>query len=275
MPISQPELDYVRDLVYKRAAIVLEPSKQYLVESRLTPLARDEGFESIDALVARMRNQPFNGLHTRVIEAMTTNETSFFRDVHPFDALRTHVLPKIIEKRTISRSLFIWCAAASTGQEPYTIAMVIREHFPQLATWNVRILGTDLSTEVLERAREGKYRQLEVNRGLPASYLVKYFEQRGSDWQIKRELRGMVEYKQANIIEPWPAMATPDVIFVRNILIYFDIETKKKILGRMRGILAPHGALFLGGAENTLGLDDGYERVAEGRAVFYRLKSGK
>lgn len=274
MPISSAELDYVRDLVHRRAAIVLEPSKQYLVESRLAPLAREAGCVTIDALVQRMRAAPYGDLHTRVIEAMTTNETSFFRDGYPFDVLRDKVIPEAIAARSKARTLYVWCAAASTGQEPYSIAIILRHHFPELASWDVRILATDLSSEVLDRAKKGTYSQLEVSRGMPEPLLRRYFEevQKGMEWRARPEIRDLVEYKQANIIDPWPTMPTPDIIFVRNILIYFGVDVKKQILSRMHALMAPDGALFLGAAETTLGLVDGFERVALGRGVYYRQK---
>jgi chemotaxis protein methyltransferase CheR len=275
MPIGNAELDYVRELVHKKAAIVLEPSKQYLVESRLAPLAREAGCDTIDAFVHRVRTSPFGALHTRVIEAMTTNETSFFRDVHPFDVLRDKVLPEIVKERQKSRSIFVWCAASSTGQEPYSIAMTVRQHFPELASWNVKILATDLSTDVLERAKRATYSQLEVSRGLPEPYLRRFFDetQKGVEWRARREIVDMVEYKQLNIIDPWPQMPAPDVVFIRNILIYFSVEVKKRILDGMRCTMAQDGALFLGAAETTLGISQDFERVALGRGVYYRPKA--
>lgn len=271
MAIGQLELEYVRDLVYRRSAIVLDAGKDYLLESRLAPLARQRGMASIDELVARARANALD-LQKWIVEALTTNETSFFRDIHPFEALRDEVFPRLMEARRATRRLHVWCAAASTGQEPFTIAMTAREHFPELATWDFKIIGTDLCEAVLERAREGLYRQLEVNRGLPATMLVKYFEREGSDWRIKPELRRVVEFKKLNLIEPWPSLGTPDVVFIRNVLIYFDVATKKAILDRMRNTMAFDGALFLGGAETTLNLDDGFERVQAGKAAYYRMK---
>jgi chemotaxis protein methyltransferase CheR len=270
MSIAAGDFGYIRDLVHQRAAIVIEPGKEYLVESRLSTVARDEGFGSLDLLVADLRAKPANGLHRKVIDAMTTNETTFFRDVHPFEALRLHVLPELIERRVAQRQLSIWCAACSTGQEPYTVAMIIREHFPTLADWDVRILGTDLSQDVLERARQGRYTQLEVNRGLPATYMVKHFRKEGTEWQISDAVRQMVEYRELNLIEPWNCIPLVDVVLMRNVLIYFDVATKKTILGKVRQILRPEGSLLLGGAETTMNLDDTYQRVPMGKAVCYR-----
>ena len=173
------EFDYIRRLVLEQSAIVLEEDKGYLVESRLLPIARSEGFASLDLLVRKMQMEPFHGLHRRAVEAMTTNETSFFRDFHPFEALKKVILPDLVARRASERALSIWCAASSSGQEPYSLSMLIRENFPQLAGWKVQILATDFSTDILARAREGRFNQLEVNRGLPASMLVKYFQKRG------------------------------------------------------------------------------------------------
>jgi chemotaxis protein methyltransferase CheR len=270
MPVGLSELAFVRDLVYRRSAIVIENGKEYLIESRLGPLARAEGFASIDEMVGKLRSQPANGLHSKVVEAMTTNETSFFRDLHPFEALKTEILPTLRKTRASSRRLRIWSAACSAGQEAYTIAMVLREHFPDLLSWDVKIVGTDLASAMVTRAKEGKFSQLEVNRGLPAAFLVKYFDRKGVDWQIKQSLRDMFDVRSMNLIDPWPAMPSFDVVFLRNVLIYFDVPTKQLILSRVRQILAPDGYLFLGGAETTLKVDDSFNRVQVEKAVYYR-----
>lgn len=272
MQTEARDIDFIRDLVRRRSAIVLDEGKEYLIEARLAPVARDEGFDSIGALVAAVQGKPFDGLHRKIVEAMTTNETSFFRDVHPFESLRDLVLPDIIAKRRATKKLTIWCAAASTGQEPYTIAMVLRESFPELASWNVRIIATDLSSAVLARATEGRYRQLEVNRGLPALYLMKYFERQGAEWQVKACLREMIEFRQMNLIDTWPTMPEMAVVFVRNVLIYFDIETKRCILQGVRRVLAPDGVMFLGGAETTMNVDPAFDRIAVARSSCYRVR---
>jgi chemotaxis protein methyltransferase CheR len=268
------ELAFVRDLVYRRSAIVVEAGKEYLVEARLAPLARAEGFASIDEMVAKLRTQPANALHFKVVEAMTTNETSFFRDQHPFEALRAEILPALRKARSVSRSIRIWSAACSTGQEAYSCAMTVREHFPDLFGWNIRIMGTDLASTMVARAKEGLFNQIEVNRGLPAPLLLKYFDRNGVHWQIKQSIRDMFEVSQMNLIDPWPGLPRCDVIFLRNVLIYFDVPTKRAILGRIRHVLAPDGYLFLGGAETTLGVNDSFERVQVGKSVFYRPHPG-
>jgi chemotaxis protein methyltransferase CheR len=274
MALSPSDFQYVSQLVRQRSAIVLEPEKSYLLEARLQPVARAEGFPSIDGMVATMRAQPHNGLHRKVVEAMTTNETSFFRDLHPFEALRQVVVPEVLKRRQVERRLDIWCAACSSGQEPYTVAMTLLEHFPQLSTWQVRILATDISSEMVARSRAGRYGQIEVNRGLPANLLVKYFEKKGLEWQVKPPTQKLCEFRELNLIEPWGALPPMDVVFLRNVLIYFDVETKKSILADVRSVLQPWGYLFLGGAETTINLGEVFERVQFDKAGCYRLKSG-
>jgi chemotaxis protein methyltransferase CheR len=272
MTMTASEFDYIRCLVLEQSAIVLEEDKLYLAESRLLPLARREGFDSIGSMVAWLGAKKFDGLQRRVVEAMTTNETSFFRDFHPFEALRRSILPELIIQRTSSKELNFWSAACSSGQEPYSLAILLQEHFPSLADWRVRIIATELSTEMLARAGEGRYSQLEVNRGLPASLLVKYFRQHGTDWQIREDLRCRVEFQIVNLAETWPLFPPMDVVLMRNVLIYFGVETKKKILGKVRQSLKPDGFLFLGGAETTFNLDDAFERVQFDRTVCYRAR---
>ncbi len=273
MGISKADFDYIRQLVQRRSAIVLEPGKEYLAESRMLAVIRREGIDSIAALVERLRREPANGLHWQGVEAMTTNETTFFRDYQPFEALRKSVLPELLARREKDRRLNVWSAACSTGQEPYSIAMLLREHFPSLKTWEVRILATDLSNEVLARAREGCYSQLAVNRGLPAALLVKYFLKKGSDWQIKPELPPMIDFQQLNLDSDWTFLPQFDVVFLRYVLIYFALETKQAILKRLRRFLRPGGYLFLGGVETTLNLDNAYEKVQFNGAVCYRFRS--
>jgi len=266
------EFDYIRSLVLEQSAIVFEQDKQYLAESRLAVLARREGFDSISDLVTSLRSNRFNGLHRKVVEAMTTNETSFFRDFHPFETLRNSILPELMLKRAARKELNIWSAACSSGQEPYSVAMLLNEDFPGLATWNLRLIATELSQAMLARAREGRYSQLEVNRGLPARLLVKYFRQEGIEWQITEPLRGQIEFQILNLAESWPPLPPMDIILMRNVLIYFGVETKKKILGKVRQLLRTDGLLFLGGAETTFNLDDCFERVQFDRTICYRVR---
>lgn len=268
--IEATDFDYVRNLVRDHAAIVLDDGKEYLVEARLYPVARREGLGSIAELVAQLRQKPYNGLHEKVVDAMTTNETSFFRDGRPFQALKNHLLPEFLKKRAATKQLSIWCAASSSGQEPYTVAMLIHEFFASYPDWTVRILASDISEEMLTRCREACYSQIEINRGLPAQYLVKYFEKRGMEWQLKENIRRLVEFQRINLARQWPSLPMVDIVFMRNILIYFDTETKKDILARTREHLRPDGYLLLGGAETTLNLDDEYEQVYFDKASCYR-----
>lgn len=275
MTITVTDFDYVSSLVRDRSAIVLEPGKEYLIESRLLTLARERGTASVADLVNELRRAPTGPLRDAVVEAMTTNETSFFRDSHPFTALADHMLPELVKARSTERALNIWCAACSSGQEPYTIAMIVQDLIPVDTSWRVRLLATDLSQQMLTRTREGIYSQFEINRGLPANLLVRYFRRNGLNWQIDQRLRQMVDTRVLNLAEEWPVMQPMDVIFLRNVLIYFDAPTKRQILARVRRVLRPDGYLFLGGAETTLNLDDAFERVQIGRAAAYRLRDGK
>ncbi len=271
MPLTVSEFDYVRTLLRQEAAIVLEAEKQYRAESALQPLARQEGFATVADLVRSLQSGPQRPAHRRAVEAMTINETSFFRDQYPFDALRKAILPDLIKRREARKRITIWCAACSTGQEPYSVAMTALEHFPALASWDVRILATDLSDAVLATARAGKYRQMDVNRGLPASMLVKYFTRHGLDWQVCDAARRMVTFDQLNLIGGWPmASGTVDAVLMRNVMIYFDDDTKRRLLERVRRLVGPGGALLLGGAETTLMSSNGFERVPLERHAYYR-----
>jgi chemotaxis protein methyltransferase CheR len=271
--VSPEDFDYLRDLVHTGCALALDGGKAYLAEARLAPLARREGLGSVAGLLDRLRGGAGPGLRQQVIEAMVTNETSFFRDVHPFESLRQTVLPELLRRRAPGERLTIWCAACSTGQEPYSLAMLLCEHFPDLVAGRVRILASDLSTAVLEKARQGVYSQFEVNRGLPARLLVKYFRRAGLDWRLADEVRSLVEFFPLNLVEAWPMLPSVDVALVRNVLIYFDVPARKLVLGKFRRQLRPDGYLFLGGAETTFGLDDGFEREQMDRAGCYRLVS--
>lgn len=270
--ITETDFNYVRGLMRERSGIVLEPGKEYLLESRLSPVARREGFASLQALMTHLRTKPLNGLHQTVVEALTTNETSFFRDFHPFEALRQEILPRLMVKRSSERRLRIWCGACASGQEPYSIAMLLRDQFPALDVWLLQIIATDLSTAMLERAQRGRYSQSEVNRGLPAALLIKYFKKAGVEWELRDEIRQMVEFHQMNLASWWPALPEMDIIFMRNVLIYLDTETRKAILSKVRRLLRPDGYLFLGGAETTFSIDSSFTHVQFGQSVCYQLR---
>jgi len=273
MPMSSADFNYIQKVVKEKSAIVLETGKEYLVESRLVPLVRQQGLASIEELISKIKSPTSAPLLTRVVEAMTTNETSFFRDIHPFEALKKHLFPELFKKREALKELSIWSAASSTGQEAYTIALILREFFPQYATnWKIRIIGTDISQEILKRAREGKFNQIEINRGLPAALMVKYFEKQGMEWQLKEEVRKMVEFQFLNLAEQWGSLPGMDIVFLRNVLIYFDLETKRQILTKVYKLLKPDGYLFLGGAETPLNIHNDFEAVYLDKAICYRKK---
>lgn len=274
MAVNPADFDYISKIVREQCAIVLEKGKEYLVESRIMPLVHQEKLESIENLVKKIKLEPRGSLKDAVIEAMTTNETSFFRDIHPFETLKKEIFPELIEKRKIKRELNIWCGASSSGQEPYSLVMVLRNNFPELNSWKINFSASDLSNQMLNRCKSGIYSQLEVNRGLPAPLMVKYFERIGTEWQVKEDLRKMIQFRIINLSETWPILPQLDLVMMRNVLIYFDVEMKKNILGRIRKLLKPDGYLFLGAAETTLNLDENFERMPFKQSGCYRLKQG-
>ena len=270
MTIAPESFAFVRDLVRRESAIVLEAGKEYLVESRLTPLAREAGQADVNAYVSSLRSRLNPAAMQLVVEALTTNETSWFRDGAPFVSLRTQLLPELAAARP-NRTLRVWCGACSSGQEPYSIAMTALDT-PALAGWKVDIVATDLNEEMIARARSGRYSQLEVNRGLPATSLVKHFRRDGAHWKIAPEVASTVSFRPLNLVRPFPPMGRFDVVFLRNVLIYFDKPTKQDILRRVGQVLAPDGYLFLGAAEMTMGVDDQWERVPAGRSSVYQKR---
>jgi chemotaxis protein methyltransferase CheR len=269
--LTPAEFAFVRELVHRRAAIVLEEGKEYLATTRLRQVAQREQLPSVAVLLSQLRHGQDLELNTKVVEAMTTNETSFFRDLRPFEALRHVVLPELIERRRHQRVLRFWCGAASTGQEPYSVLMMLQEHFPQLLDWRLDFHATDLSTEVIQRAQAAVYTQFEVNRGLPAPLLVRHFEPLGGTWRLRAPLRQRVQFGVQNLIGPWPERPPQDIVFLRNVLIYFDPAAKRDVLQRVRQVLAPGGFLFLGGAESVLNLDPHFVPTREHGTTFYRL----
>lgn len=270
--ITASEFDYIRDLVRREAAIVLEPGKEYLAENRLHPVARAAGLDSVGALVRELRTGS-DDLQTQVVDALTTNETSFFRDGHPWAALRDDLIPQLLERRADRRTLTIWCAAASSGQEPFSLALLLREHFAaQLDGWVVRIIATDISPTMLERCKAGRYSQLEVNRGLPAPMLLKHFQRVGVQWELDASVRSLVELKRLNLdlASDYERLPICDLVMIRNVLIYFDQQTKAEILGRCADHLRPDGFLFLGSSETPLNVVDRFERITSGQTICYR-----
>ena len=263
MTLTAETFDFVAALVRTRSAIQLERGKEYLVESRLAPLARSAGAIDVDAYVRGMRADVTK--HDIVVEALTTNETSWFRDLNPFTVLRSTVIPELYARGR--GSLRIWSAACSTGQEAYSIAMIIADNFPSVRS---NIVATDLADGVLEKGRSGRYTQLEINRGLPAPMLVKHFERQGPSFEISSQMRSQVVFRKHNLLDSPPAGGPYDIVFLRNVLIYFDVATKRDVLKRVRGAMAPGGYLFLGAAETTLGVDESWERMQLGASSVYR-----
>jgi chemotaxis protein methyltransferase CheR len=262
------DFQFVRVLVREQSGLALADGKEYLVAARLAPIVRREGLGSVAELIGQVRRGT-TGLRDEVVEAMATNETSFFRDVRPFDFLRDEIIPALVRERPTS-GLRIWSAAASTGQEAFSLAMLLREHFPGVSP--VSILATDLGRDVLAVAEAASFSQLEVNRGLPAALLVRYFRRQGLRWELTEPVRAMVAFRQVNLTRPLPALPAMDVVFLRNVLIYFDEATKVEVLTRVAGAMRPGGYLILGSAETLRNLDDRYERVKTDRTVCYRLR---
>lgn len=264
------DFDLYRDLLKEKSGLTLTPDKSYLLDSRLTPVSRKWNYTNLEAMTMALRAMPPADLIKDVVEAMTTNETSFFRDSKPFDQFRDVVLPHLLKTRGSQRRARIWCAAASTGQEPYSLAMVLKENAAKLPGWNFEIVATDIDTAVLETARKGEYSQFEVQRGLPIQMLMKYFEQKGDRWHIKNEIKSMVQYKPFNLLSPMAMLGKFDIIFCRNVLIYFDRETKGKVLENMTALLPEDGFLFLGGAETVLGITDAFKPLENSRGIYIK-----
>lgn len=267
---------YLQRLMLQRTGIVLESGKEYLVEARLHAVAQREGCASVAALLEALETEEIPGpLHRKVVEAMLNGETSFFRDHYPFEALRTVLLPELMARRASTRTLQFWSAATSSGQEAYSLAMMLLEAAPVLQDWDVRILATDVSEAMLERARSGVYRQIEVNRGLPAACLVRHFERCGQDWKVKDRVRAMVEFSHMNLAASWPSLPLFDVILLRNVLLYFSSEARRTILLGVTRQLRPDGYLFLGGGETILSLDRSFETARAGKAVCYKVRADR
>jgi len=265
--VTPLDYEFLRKLLRERSGLDLSVDKQYLVESRLIPLARRGGLNGIAELVQKIKSGS-EALTSEVVEAMTTNETFFFRDKIPYDNLREAVLPALLQARASRRSLRIWSAASSTGQEPYSIAMCLKEYGAALAGWRIEILATDLSQAVLEKSKAGIFSQFEVQRGLPIQLLVKYFAQVGDLWQLNADIRGMVQHRQLNLLQDFSHLGTFDVIFCRNVMIYFDQDTKAGILERFTKVIEPDGVLALGAAESVVGISDAFKPYPERRGLY-------
>jgi chemotaxis protein methyltransferase CheR len=265
--VTPLDYEYLRKLLKERSGLDLSADKQYLVESRLLPLARRSNLNGIPELVQRMKGGA-EPLTSEVVEAMTTNETFFFRDKIPFDHLKDAVLPALAQARAARRALRIWCAASSTGQEPYSIAMLLKEMTALFSGWRIEIVATDLSQAVLEKSRAGLFSQFEVQRGLPIHLLVKYFAQKGELWQLNADIRSMVQHRQLNLLQDISHLGTFDVIFCRNVLIYFDQQTKAGIFGKVARMLEPDGVLALGAAESVVGITNLFKPYPDRRGLY-------
>ncbi len=265
--MRKEDFELLSKILKERSGLVLSEDKVYLLESRLTPIARKKGMETLDDLINEIRLRRKEDLLREVTDAMTTNESFFFRDNTPFDLFKEDVLPALMKNRANKR-LRIWCAAASTGQEPYSLGIILKEMEAQLSGWNIEIIGTDLSQDVLNKAKAGIYSQFEVQRGLPIKLLMKYFTQAGEMWQISENIRNMVTYKPYNLLDSFGALGKFDVIFCRNVLIYFHQETKADVLNRLRAQMPEDGTLFLGAAETVLGLTDKFKPVSGKRGLY-------
>jgi chemotaxis protein methyltransferase CheR len=270
--VTPLDYEYLRKLLRERSGLVLAPEKQYLIESRLMPVARRAGCTSIAELVRRLRERDSEPLKAEITETMTINESFFFRDKIPFDRFRDTVLPALLAARAKTKRFRIWCAAASSGQEPYSLAMILKSMQEKFSGWRIEIIATDISNEVLEKARAGIYSQFEVQRGLPIQMLMQYFEQVGEQWRVSETIRKMVQFRQFNLLADFAPLGTFDVVFCRNVLIYFDQATKVNVLERVYRQLAPDGFLLMGAAETVVGLTDIFVPLAEKRGLYVRAE---
>jgi len=266
-PVTPPDYEYLRKLLKDHSGLDLSADKQYLIESRLLPLSRKAGLSGISDLVQKMKGGSAATI-TQVVEAMTTNETFFFRDKVPFDHFRDAIMPEILRARASRKSIRIWCAAGSTGQEPYSLAMCLKEMSAALSGWRTEIIATDLSRAVLEKAKAGIFSQFEVQRGLPIQLLVKYFTQTGELWQLNADIRAMVQHRQLNLLQDFSHLGSFDIIFCRNVLIYFDQDTKASIFGRIAKMLEPDGVLALGAAESVVGITSAFKPYPDRRGLY-------
>lgn len=269
------DFELYKDLLYSKSGLVITPDKSYLLDSRLTPIAKKWGFADIDAMTLKLRALPDPKLIIDIVEAMTTNETSFFRDMKPFTQFEDTMLPAMLAARQTKKTLRIWCAACSSGQEPYSLAMILKEREAQMKGWRIEIVATDISQEILDTARAATYTQFEVQRGLPITYLMKYFSQEGEKWKLKDEIKSMVRYSMFNLLEDMNRLGTFDIIFCRNVLIYFDEKTKAKVLTQLSSRLEKDGFLLLGGAETVLGISDKFKLMPEKRGLYVHAAPGE
>jgi chemotaxis protein methyltransferase CheR len=266
--VTPQDYDFVRKLLRERSGLVLSAEKQYLVESRLLPVVRKSGLGNLADLVLMLRTAPMSALSSTVVEAMTTNESFFFRDKLPFEHFRDVVMPALLSAREKERHIRIWCSAAATGQEPYSLAMLLKDMAARIVGWRIEIVATDISTSALEKAKGVLYSQFEVQRGLPIQSLVKHFAQLGELWQISPDLRAMVDYRHFNLLQDFAGLGRFDVVFCRNVLIYFDQDTKAAVLNRLARAMRDDSYLMLGAAETVVGLTTAFRPAPELRGVY-------
>ena len=272
MRVAEPQFAFLRELLRKRTGVMIDDSKQYLVIARMLPIVRQRRIPSIETLLDRVRQGTDPSLERDVLSAMMTHETSFFRDQKPFEALKA-LIAELARRRAAEKQLIFWSAACSTGQEPYSIAMLLHEHFRELvASWRIRIIATDFSEPILTRAREGSFSELETARGLPPELRRRYFRPLQGRWSIAQECRRLVEFRQLNLVGTWPALPPCDVVFLRNVMLYFDAATRQAVVRRVARVMRADAGLFLGGAETMIGIDDGWQRQTAGGSSFYRPK---
>lgn len=265
--MTPQEFNYLREFLHSQSGLDLAEDKRYLVEARLNPIARRAGIADLSALVTALRTTPDVKLKTAVIEAMTTNESSFFRDRTPFDHFRNTIVPHFLEARAARREIKVWCSAASTGQEPYSLAITARED-ARMNAWRLDVLATDLAETVMDRGKAGVYSQFEVQRGMPAQMLIKYFSQDGDMWELDPAIRRMIRWQKLNLLGSFAGIGRFDIVFCRNVLIYFDRQTKSDVLTRIADVLEPDGYLLLGAAETVVGLSDRFEAVPNCRGLY-------
>lgn len=268
--MQDSDFQFIADFLKRESGIIVTKDKVYLLESRLMPVAKQNDLDSMQDLIGKLRVSQVSPIAHQIIEAMTTNETSFFRDTTPFDNLRNVIFPYFIKSRATTRSLRIWSAACSSGQEPYSVIMTILENVPELANWNIEIVATDLSEDILAQAKNGEYSQFEVQRGLPITMLVKYFAQEGEKWKIKDEIKNRIRFQKLNLLQTPYSFGTFDIVLCRNVLIYFDTETKHKILNGVYNSLSKDGVLMLGGAETVLGVTEEFKGLTGHRGIYVR-----
>lgn len=267
MTIAAQDFEFLKDFLYNESGLSISTDKMYLLESRLNPIVKAMDLSDLSGLITKLKAKDSSACH-EVVEAMTTNETFFFRDTHPFEKFTDVALPQVMKSKPAGSTIRIWCAACSSGQEPYSLAILLKENQAKFGAYNFEIIATDLSEDILQTARTAKYTQFEVQRGMPITLLVKYFTQQGTEWFLNDDIKNMVKFEKFNLLDPMTKYGTLDIIFCRNVLIYFDATTKGKVLGELHSHCAKHGFLFLGGAETVVGITDQFKPLPGERGLY-------